>query len=127
VLKVALSLSEMSSISEMRPWGTFAVLEEGAGFKVKRLTVNPGHRLSLQYHYKRDEHWVVVSGLAQVTLDDQIVIVGPNQYVHVQSGTIHRIENVGPDPLVVIEVQFGDYVGEDDIVRLHDDYSRERN
>ena len=109
---------------DTRPWGTFTVLDEGAGFKVKRIEVWPGKRLSYQKHAQRAEHWVVVKGTAKVTLDDQEVIVAPGQSIDIPIGSAHRVENSGPDELVFIEVQRGNYLGEDDIVRLSDDYGR---
>jgi len=109
---------------DTRPWGTFTVLDEGAGFKVKRIEVWPGKRLSYQKHAQRAEHWVVVKGKAKVTLDDQEVIIAPGQSIDIPIGSAHRVENPGPDELVFIEVQRGNYLGEDDIVRLSDDYGR---
>ena len=109
---------------DTRPWGTFTVLDEGADFKVKRIEVLPGKRLSYQKHAQRAEHWVVVKGTAKVTLDDQEVIVAPGQSIDIRIGSAHRVENPGPDDLVFIEVQRGNYLGEDDIVRISDDYGR---
>jgi mannose-6-phosphate isomerase-like protein (cupin superfamily) len=109
---------------DRRPWGTYEVLEDLDDYKVKKIVVNPGHRLSLQSHNRRSEHWVVTSGTALVTIDDGQHTLGPNQYIHVPLGARHRVENPGSDPLVFIEVQCGDYLGEDDIVRYHDDYKR---
>ena len=109
---------------DTRPWGTFTVLDEGAGFKVKRIEVWPGKRLSYQKHAQRAEHWVVVKGKAKVTLDDQEVIIAPGQSIDIPIGSAHRVENPGPDELVFIEVQRGNYLGEDYIVRLSDDYGR---
>ena len=116
--------SEMSPRFERRPWGTFTVLDEGDGFKVKRIEVLPGKRLSYQKHAQRQEHWVVVQGSAKVTLDGKDVIVSPGQAVDISIGMAHRVENPGKELLVFIEVQRGPYLGEDDIVRLQDDFGR---
>ncbi len=107
-----------------RPWGTFTNLEEGAGYKVKRITVYPGQRLSLQLHRHRAEQWVVVRGRARVTRGDDVIDLDPGQTVHIPRGEKHRLENIGEEILEIIEVQTGDYLGEDDIVRLQDDYGR---
>lgn len=108
-----------------RPWGSYTVLEEGPRYKVKRVTVNPGGRLSLQYHHRRSEHWVVTAGTARVTCGDRRFDLHVNESTGIPEGTPHRLENPGTIPLDIIEVQSGDYVGEDDIVRLADDYGRE--
>jgi mannose-6-phosphate isomerase len=118
-------MSENGHITCQRPWGTFTVLEEGPGYKIKRIQVNPGHRLSLQMHYHRSEHWVVVSGTARVICGDQVIMLTNNQSTYVPPCTKHRLENPGVIPLVLIEVQNGQYLGEDDIVRFDDDYNRE--
>ncbi len=107
-----------------RPWGSYRTIDRGDGFQVKRIVVKPGHRLSLQKHRSRSEHWVVVRGTAEVTCGDEVRRIGPNEAVHIPKGAAHRLENVGPDMLHLIEVQCGDYLGEDDIVRLEDDYGR---
>jgi mannose-6-phosphate isomerase len=109
---------------DRRPWGTFTVLDEGSNFKVKRIEVLPGKRLSYQKHAQRAEHWVVVSGTAKVTLNDVDVIVEAGQAIDIAVGEAHRVENPGDDSLVFIEVQRGAYLGEDDIVRLQDDFGR---
>ncbi len=109
---------------DRRPWGTFTVLDEADGFKVKRIEVLPGKRLSYQKHSKRAEHWVVVHGTAKVTLDDRDIIVEAGQAIDIGIGTAHRVENAGKQTLVFIEVQRGTYLGEDDIVRLQDDFGR---
>jgi mannose-1-phosphate guanylyltransferase/mannose-6-phosphate isomerase len=109
---------------EQRPWGSFRVLHEGPGFKVKEIVVAPGGRLSLQSHEHRAEHWVVVAGTARVTVDEAIVTLAPNQSVHVPLGARHRMENPGEVPMRLIEVQCGDYLGEDDIIRYEDVYGR---
>ncbi|MGL5082530.1 MAG: phosphomannose isomerase type II C-terminal cupin domain [Microcoleaceae cyanobacterium] len=110
--------------TELRPWGSFTILEEGPGYKIKRIEVNPGHRLSLQMHHHRSEHWIVVSGTAKVTCDAIESILFANQSTYVPQCKSHRLENPGVIPLVLIEVQNGEYLGEDDIVRFQDDYSR---
>ncbi|GAB4254644.1 mannose-1-phosphate guanylyltransferase/mannose-6-phosphate isomerase [Deferrisoma sp.] len=107
-----------------RPWGTFTTLEEGPGFKVKRIAVYPGERLSLQLHRHRAEQWVVVRGTARVTRGDEVLDLGVGQTVHIPREERHRLENPGTELLEIIEVQTGDYLGEDDIVRLQDDYGR---
>ncbi len=110
--------------TEIRPWGSFTTLEEGKGYKIKRIEVNPGHRLSLQMHHHRSEHWIVVSGTAKVTCGDEEKILSSNQSTYVPQCTPHRLENPGVIKLVLIEVQNGQYLGEDDIIRFQDDYSR---
>ena len=109
---------------DQRPWGTFTVLDEADGFKVKRIEVLPGKRLSYQKHAQRAEHWVVVQGTAKVTLNDRDVIVEAGEAVDIAIGAAHRVENPGRETLVFIEVQRGGYLGEDDIVRLQDDFGR---
>ncbi len=107
-----------------RPWGSFFILEETEFAKVKRLLVNPGQRLSLQSHKHRDEHWVVVRGVATVTLDDVTRNMSYGEHVLVKRGTRHRIGCDGPEPVELIEVQIGDSFEEEDIVRYSDDYGR---
>ena len=107
-----------------RPWGTYTVLQEGLGFKLKRIEVKPGARLSLQSHKHRSEHWVVVSGTALVTNGDKLVKLEANQSTYIPLGNKHRLENTGAELLVLIEVQCGEYLGEDDIVRYDDVYGR---
>lgn len=109
---------------EVRPWGDYLVLDEGAGYLVKRMRISAGHRLSYQRHRSRSEHWYVVAGCGVATLDGATVRLGPGTTVDVPVGTAHRIASEGPDDLVLVEVQTGDYCGEDDIVRLDDDYGR---
>lgn len=113
-----------SALGETRPWGAFRVLEEGAGFKVKRLVVKPQGRLSLQSHRHRAEHWTVVLGAATVTIGGEVVTLTPGQSIDIGQGDRHRLENLGESEVVLIEVQFGDYLGEDDIVRYEDAYQR---
>ena len=110
--------------TELRPWGSFTILEEGRGYKIKRIEVKSGHRLSLQLHHHRSEHWIVVSGTAKVVCGDREHVLSSNQSTYVPQCTAHRLENPGVIPLVLIEVQNGEYLGEDDIVRLQDDYAR---
>ena len=107
-----------------RPWGTYTVLEEGPRFKIKRIVVQPGASLSLQMHHHRSEHWIVVSGMAQVTNGETSCFVRPNESTYIPAGNRHRVENPGVVDLVMIEVQSGDYLGEDDIVRFEDVYGR---
>jgi mannose-6-phosphate isomerase len=107
-----------------RPWGSFTTLEEGRGYKIKRIEVNSGHRLSLQMHHHRSEHWIVVSGTARVICGDNEIMLSTNQSTYVPKCTAHRLENPGVIPLILIEVQNGEYLGEDDIIRFQDDYSR---
>ncbi len=108
-----------------RPWGTYAVLESERGYKIKKIVVKPNHRLSLQKHYHRNEHWIVVSGTANVTIEDKSYLVRPNESTYIKMGDVHRLENAGKIPLVLIEVQVGEYTEEDDIVRIKDDFHRE--
>ena len=114
----------MVTTSENRPWGSWLILDEGEGYKVKRIVVDPGCRLSYQRHELRAEHWIVVAGSATCTLDGENVVLAPGETVDVEVGQAHRIANQGDDTLVVIEVQRGSYTGEDDIVRIEDDYGR---
>ncbi len=109
---------------DRRPWGSFTVLDEGAGFKVKRIEVLPGKRLSYQKHAKRAEHWVVVQGTAKVTLDERELIITTGEAIDIAVGAAHRVESASAETLIFIEVQLGSYLGEDDIVRLQDDYGR---
>ncbi|MDA0229667.1 MAG: mannose-1-phosphate guanylyltransferase/mannose-6-phosphate isomerase [Proteobacteria bacterium] len=130
VRDVVRQLSEQGRIEVMehlrvvRPWGAFEGLRREPGFQVKLLTVNPGASISLQYHNRRAEHWVVVAGQARVTRDLETLELAANQSTYVAVGVHHRLENPGSEPLHVVEVQSGDYLGEDDIVRLEDHYGR---
>jgi mannose-1-phosphate guanylyltransferase/mannose-6-phosphate isomerase len=117
--------SAVISSTVQRPWGNYTVLEEGPNFKVKRVVVYPGAALSLQFHRHRSEHWVVVSGVAQVTNGEQVFSLRADQSTYVPAGVRHRLANLGGEFLEVIEVQTGTYLGEDDIVRLDDLYQRE--
>jgi mannose-1-phosphate guanylyltransferase/mannose-6-phosphate isomerase len=107
-----------------RPWGYYEGIDIGERFQAKRLMVEPGKKLSLQMHNHRAEHWVVVSGSAKVTRDDETFVLSANESTYIPVGTRHRLENVSTERLYVIEVQSGDYLGEDDIVRFEDDYKR---
>ena len=109
---------------EQRPWGSFTVLDEANNYKVKRVEVLPQSRLSYQRHERRAEHWMVVAGVAKVTLDGREITVETGGVVDVPVGAAHRIENVGREKLIFIEIQRGIYLGEDDIQRLQDDYGR---
>jgi len=106
------------------PWGTWEVLAHAPGYRVKRITVNRGHRLSYQKHLRRSEHWLIVRGAASITLDGREIDLAPGRHIDIACGLPHRIANRGDEPVVLIEVQQGDYCGEDDIVRLEDDYDR---
>jgi mannose-6-phosphate isomerase len=107
-----------------KPWGSFCTLEEGPGYKIKRLMVEPGHRLSLQKHRRRAEHWVVVSGTATIVCDERRFELRERQCAVIPRQAWHRIENRGRRTVVIIEVQHGTYLGEDDVVRRQDDYGR---
>lgn len=110
--------------SDERPWGRYKVIEERPGFKVKVLEVRPGARLSLQRHDHRGEHWVVVQGTADVVCGDRELQLQAGEHIHIPPQTNHRLGNSADQPLALVEVQLGDYLGEDDIVRLDDDYQR---
>ena len=113
---------------DQRPWGSFTVLDEGENYKVKRIEVLPGKRLSYQKHRHRAEHWFVVQGTAKVTLNDQTIVVETDNTIDIKIGDAHRVENPRQsETLVFIEVQRGDYLGEDDIIRLEDDFGRIEN
>lgn len=116
--------SSHSPLYDERPWGSFTVLDEGATWKVKRIEVLPGKRLSYQKHAQRAEHWMIVQGTATVTLAGKDITLNATETIDIPIGTAHRIENPGAEKLVFIEVQHGTYFGEDDIVRLQDDYGR---
>jgi len=111
-------------LSEERPWGGFLVLEEQPTHKVKRIWVNPGHRLSYQTHRLRSEHWVIVVGEAKVTIDGKEFSLKAGDSIDIPVGSAHRIENPGPHPLSFIEVQRGEDFSENDVIRLEDDYGR---
>ena len=101
------------------------MLEESTGYKIKRIEVNPGKRLSLQKHFHRSEHWIVVSGTATVTVGDKTFNVRPNESTYIKMGELHRLEKQGKIPVVLIEAQVGEYTGEDDIVRVQDDFKKD--
>lgn len=109
---------------DIRPWGEYWVLDESENYKVKRILVYPKGRLSYQYHFKRSEIWTIVEGIGKVTLNDEVIICNVGDVIKIPQGTKHRIENAEDFPCVFIEVQHGTYFGEDDIVRIEDDYDR---
>jgi len=111
-------------VHETRPWGAFWSLDRGPAHQVKRIEVRPGGRLSLQYHHHRAERWVVIAGLATITVGDAVLQVAPGGAVEIPLGALHRLENLTDAPVEIIEVQLGSYLGEDDIVRLDDVYNR---
>ncbi len=111
-------------MTETKPWGRYEVLHKGSGFQVKRIEVKPGLRLSLQKHARRAEKWIVVSGSGEATLGSERLPVKTGSVVQIPAGAVHRMQNTGRRPLIFIEVQFGDYLGEDDIVRIQDDFNR---
>lgn len=124
VLKQKGAPEHLEHLTVYRPWGSYTILEEGPGYKVKRVTVNPGGRLSLQMHRQRSEHWVIIAGTARVTCGDHMFDLYVGQSTGIPKETRHRLENRGTEPLHIIEVQNGPYLGEDDIVRFQDDYGR---
>ena len=107
-----------------RPWGTYTILEDTPGYKIKRIVVQPGKRLSLQKHFHRNEHWIVVSGTATVTVGAEKKLIRPNESTYIKMGEMHRLSNEGKIPVVLIEAQVGEYTGEDDIIRCEDDFNR---
>lgn len=123
-LKAAKRKEAIENVTMYRPWGSYTVLAEGDGYKVKRITVKPGAKLSLQMHYHRSEHWTVINGTGKLTLDDKVVIFKENESTYIPIAVKHRLENPGQIPLSIIEVQNGRYLGEDDIVRFDDVYGR---
>ena len=130
VKKIVSKLKENESelhhihLTAHRPWGTYTILEDTPGYKIKRIVVKPGKRLSLQKHFHRSEHWIVVSGTATVTIGKETQIIRPNESTYIKMGEIHRLENEGKIDVVLIEAQVGEYTGEDDIVRIDDDFKR---
>ena len=112
-------------ITSNRPWGTYTIIEEAPNYKVKRIVVKPEQRLSYQYHHMREENWTVVSGVGLITLNGEEILLEVGQSVFIPCLAKHRISNSGSEDLVFIEVQTGSYFGEDDIVRLEDDYKRD--
>ncbi len=125
ILKEAGKKEAIEHRTTYRPWGSYTVLEEGDRYKIKRITIKPGASLSLQMHYHRSEHWVVVKGTARVVLDDKSTIIHEDESVYVPKSRKHRLENPGKIPVEIIEVQTGEYLGEDDIVRFKDIYGRQ--
>lgn len=111
-------------VTTYRPWGSYTILEDGPRYKIKRIVVNPREKLSLQMHYHRSEHWIVVKGTAKVSIGEKEVFIHENESAYVPKSTLHRLENPGKVSLEIIEVQNGEYVGEDDIVRIEDNYGR---
>lgn len=118
------NLTNVAAPENVRPWGRYDVIDVGEGFKVKRITVQPGQRLSYQSHRHRSEYWIIVAGSARLTIDDSPLDRGQGETVTIAAGAKHRVENPGSEPLVFIEVQTGEYLGEDDIERFDDDYGR---
>ncbi len=116
----------LEHVTTYRPWGNYTVLEEGERYKIKRVVVNPRERLSLQMHHHRSEHWVVVRGTAKVNIGDLEKLVHENESTYIPKSTLHRLENPGKIPLEIIEVQNGEYLGEDDIIRIDDIYGRDK-
>jgi len=127
ILKRQRAPEHLEHLTVHRPWGSYTVLEEGLGYKVKRVTVKPGGRLSLQMHHRRSEHWVVIAGTARVTRGDEVFGLKVGHSTEIPVETRHRLENPGQETLHIIEVQNGPYLGEDDIVRFQDDYGRTKN
>ncbi len=131
VKKVVEKLKEQNSelhnihLTGHRPWGTYTVLEDSIGYKIKRIEVKPNKRLSLQKHLHRNEHWIVVSGTATVTVGEKTFTVSPNVSTYIKAGELHRLANDGKIPLIIIEAQVGEYTGEDDIIRIEDDSKRD--
>ena len=130
-VKKAVNLVKLNSelhnihLTAHRPWGTYTILEDTPGYKIKRIEVKPGSRLSLQKHFHRNEHWIVVSGTATVTVGDETRLIRPNESTYIKMGELHRLANEGVIPVVLIEAQVGEYTGEDDIVRISDDFKRD--
>lgn len=115
---------ENSPLFDRRPWGTFTVLDEGQGYKVKRIEVLPGKRLSYQKHARRAEHWFIIQGTATVTLNDNEITIQTGEAIDIPIEAAHRVENPTGENLIFIEIQRGDYLGEDDILRFSDDFGR---
>ena len=124
-LKIQNSKLTIEHYKVNRPWGTFETLIDENGYKIKRIVVKPGKRLSLQKHFHRNEHWIVVSGTATVTVGNETKLLRPNESTYIKMGEIHRLSNEGKIPVILIEAQVGEYTGEDDIIRLEDDFKRE--
>jgi mannose-1-phosphate guanylyltransferase/mannose-6-phosphate isomerase len=124
ILKQQQAPEHLEHLTVQRPWGSYTILEEGPGYKVKRVTVKPGGRLSLQLHHRRSEHWVVITGTARVTRGEEVFDLKVGHSTEIPVETRHRLENPGHETVHIIEVQNGPYLGEDDIVRFQDDYGR---
>jgi len=126
VAEIKKTAPELADIHRLayRPWGSYEVLQDPEQYKVKKIIVTPGGKLSLQKHFHRNEHWIVVSGTATVTVDENTFLVRPNESTYIKMGQLHRLENQGKIDLIMIEVQVGEYTGEDDIVRVEDIYGR---
>lgn len=124
VAEVQNGVRYLAGDSDTRPWGKWEVLAVGEKYASKRITVNPGERLSLQYHHHREEHWTIVQGEAEVEVDNVIYRLTGGKHIFIPLGAKHRIKNVGQNNLVFIEVQYGENLDEDDIVRVSDDYGR---
>tara|TARA_B100001113_G_scaffold309570_1_gene272298 strand:- start:154 stop:528 length:375 start_codon:yes stop_codon:yes gene_type:complete len=122
-----MAINQNSPSRENRPWGHYEILLETAYCKVKQITVNPNQRLSYQRHEKREEYWTIVKGNAIVILNDKKINLSEGQQIHIPQKTNHRIQNTATKPLIFIEIQRGSYFGEDDIIRLEDDYKRINN
>uniref|UniRef100_UPI0025B73BA2 mannose-1-phosphate guanylyltransferase/mannose-6-phosphate isomerase n=1 Tax=Helicobacter rodentium TaxID=59617 RepID=UPI0025B73BA2 len=110
-------------LTTFRPWGSYTILDSNFGYKIKRIVVSPGKRLSLQKHFHRNEHWIVVSGTASVEKEGETMLVRPNESLYIKMGEVHRLSNEGKIPVVLIEAQVGEYTGEDDMVRIEDDFN----
>jgi mannose-1-phosphate guanylyltransferase/mannose-6-phosphate isomerase len=124
LLKKRKAPEHLDHLTVQRPWGAYTILEEGQGYKVKRIEVAPGKRLSLQLHHQRSEHWVVIAGTARVTRGEEVYDLQPGMSTGIPKETLHRLENPGQALLEIIEIQNGPYLGEDDIVRFKDDFGR---
>ena len=124
-LEAASAVRYVPGERDQRPWGSWEVLATGPEYTLKRIVVLPGHRLSLQYHHHRAEHWTIVAGEGEVEIDGAVIVVSHGRHVHIPKGAQHRIRNTGEDVLVFIEVQVGQLLCELDIVRVTDDYGRQ--
>jgi mannose-1-phosphate guanylyltransferase/mannose-6-phosphate isomerase len=120
----AITIRTETIVRTARPWGWYETVSEVPGNKIKRIGVSPGQQLSLQKHHHRSEHWVVVLGTAEVTVGDRVLTMTPGEHIDIALGEVHRLANHTADMVEIVEVQFGAYLGEDDIVRLQDDYGR---
>lgn len=123
-LRFAKQSQASEHLTVLRPWGSYTLLEDEPGYKVKRLVINAGAKISLQYHKKRSEHWTVINGRAEITLGEKTSLIPPNNSVDIPAGVLHSVHNAGKKPLTIVEIQSGSYLGEDDIVRVNDQYGR---